>query len=162
ILHFVAGIDQTDARLKGILTPLPAPVNVMTATHAALAAKVADCLRAQAEPLASIEGDAQSRLDVALAASGRLGRVPLRLSAEGWRGASPEIDALSVRGEREARLSRIVLLRDASASAGAGARGLNRFLTRYTEPCIVLTQDPIETPRAALRFMAEKPAAGEQ
>jgi hypothetical protein len=158
ILHFVAGIDQLDARLRALLSPLPAPARVMTSAHARLVVAVAQRLGEGDESLVVIEGDPQSQLDVALAAIERSGCRPLPLATEDLPAAAADLEPVRLLCEREARLSPVVLLLEASANPRAFAR----FVATLRAPCVVMSRDPIEAPRAAARFIAGKPDAAEQ
>jgi hypothetical protein len=158
ILHFVAGIDQVDARLRALLSPLPAPARVMTSSHARLVVDVARCLGEGKNPLVVLEGDPQSRLDVALAAIALSGCRPMSLSMDDLPVSAADLEPILRLCEREARLSPVVMLLDASANA----RALARFVAVLGAPCIVMSHDPVDTQRVTARFTAEKPDATEQ
>ncbi len=106
VLHFVAGLNYLDHRLRGLLTPVP-PAGLMAEPHRAAARHAADQLRSRTEPwpvfvLHGDDGDAQR--DVAATLAHALGISLYQLRASDIPGASLEPTSLAGLWQREAAL----------------------------------------------------------
>jgi hypothetical protein len=162
ILHFVAGINHLDARLRALLTPITAQARVMTAAHDTLASSIAEFMRAarSAATLVLLDGDdPHSQVDVAAMAVERLGLSLWRMAAEDLPVATADLEHFRLLCEREAMLAPLVLLVDATSSE---SRSLGRFLEWASAPCIVMAREPVDAQRAHARFTVQKPHVRDQ
>lgn len=161
ILHFIAGIDEPDPRLRPLLVVHDAPP-LMADGHVELAASIAERLRcAQAAPLLHLDGDdAPGQLDIAAAAAMRLGARLFVMRGEDLPLASVELERLRTLWEREARLAPVVLLLQASASAAVQAAA--RFAEAAQASLILATPERPTLQRAFSTFTVDKPDRDQQ
>jgi hypothetical protein len=161
ILHFLAGINLCDARLRALVTTRPAP-GLTALDHDALAdAIVGAWHRGDAPlPLVHLHGDdALGQEDVAAAAAARLGLGLLVLRAEDVPAAALEIDQLATLLAREA----VLLPTAVFVRCGDTIPAAVDALVQVTEaPLLIGSRDAHRWRRAALAYDVRKPDAGEQ
>jgi hypothetical protein len=142
ILHALAGIDQLDERLAGIVEPL-ATVDPLGAGPAAVAerlgAQLASGPGAQIVQLSG--GDSETRAAVAARAARALGATGLRLRAGDLPAAADERFTLARLLARESLLSRAVTVLDAAVD-GDGPR-IAAFAEALASPLVICAPDPL-------------------
>lgn len=163
ILHYLAGVNYLDLRLRSLLHTAAQPAT-MAAAHRAIcnaacgALAVADANRV---PVIWLEGDdAPGQADVAAEVAARLGLTLEVLRTDDVPPGHAEIDALTTLWEREA------ILCDSALLVCCGAEPLPPAAVRLVEAlrCLVFVgarqTRPLERP--ALRFAVDKPDPAEQ
>ena len=168
ILHFLAGVDQLDARLVGLLDPVVFD-GALVPSHFAVARQIAlGWTRASGPlPLVRISGaDEESRRRVAAAACVEVGLRLFALSHDLIPTGGSELDALLRLWEREAILTSSALYVDADEVDSGDVHALtavSRFLERVGGPTLVSCRDRWRPPRRpSLAFVVQKPSPEEQ
>ena len=162
ILHFVAGINQIDARLRPLLAVVPTP-RLMGAKQAAQAEALHR--RLQDDPSAcgviQLDGeDFHGQQDIAAEAAARLGWWLYLLRGEDLPAGGPDLELLRTLWEREARLLPALLLVQASDHASATA--LSAFADSLHAPILVASREALRLRRATHCLTVDKPDANEQ
>ncbi|AFL88415.1 AAA+ family ATPase [Terriglobus roseus DSM 18391] len=139
VLHFVVGIDSFDPRLRMYMQPLLAAPDLV-ASQQAIAMRMAALWQTSAEAvqLAGLDGGAKRAI------------VTHACAAMGWRAFVWSVDALPEAAEldrvmrlwqREAALSRALLVMDAERVDGAREQmQVERFVRQLASPCVVLVR----------------------
>jgi hypothetical protein len=138
IVNYVKGLNHLDERLRVLLTPVGTGEGLATLTPSQLA--VADGVARRAIHTASsslvvdlVGADSASKRLVAQHVAAAVGRFLLRLPAPNLPAAGPDLDVFIRLCEREAQLSPIALLVDASDDAGdvghEGTAAVSRLLS---------------------------------
>jgi hypothetical protein len=148
VLHALAGVQTTDARLRGIARAVE-PARIAS-VHAPLVGRVASCL-AGGGRVELAGGDRNARTGIAAAAAAEVGLVALELQAREVPLAAAERLALARLIEREAVLGGVLPVVDAADVDGDPRRAATELLRSLASPCIVLTREP-------LRDYAQPPA----
>ncbi|MDQ3254699.1 MAG: ATP-binding protein, partial [Acidobacteriota bacterium] len=179
VLHYLAGIGQTDERLAALIEPTRASGDPVD-SHRALAARIAAAWtdlsrRAAVDQTARLpviqlcgEGDAAHKHEVAAAVSNALGLNLVVLSAHAIPSGAGDVHALVRLWEREAALTTSMLLvdcddDDADPPDAAHERALTRFIERTGSPLVIATRERRHAPaRTLLTFDVPRPTAGEQ
>jgi ATPase family associated with various cellular activities (AAA) len=163
ILHYLAGANYLDARLRSLTRPAPR-VTAMATTHRGVVEDICNRLAtwtAGDAPLVRLTGDdAPGQADVAVEVASALGFSLYVLQASDIPGNHAEAEAMSTLWGREARLLEAALL--VSAGADALPTGAMRIL-EHAQGLIFLSSShaqPVE--RAALRSEVNKPEPPEQ
>ena len=162
ILHFIAGIDSLDARLRPLLTACEPPP-LMSEAHAALAARIAADLSDErnGEKLVRLEGDdCRGQADIAAAAADRLGKRLFALSSDDLPASGVELERLQVLWEREALLSPCLLL--LQAADAPATRTATRFADSLQAPLIVSARQALPVERACSSHLIDKPDRADQ
>lgn len=162
ILHYLAGVDYLDPRLRPLLRLVPPPAE-MAANQAQLAAAIAPLLAAddRQRPVVVLSGDdPHGQEDVAARAAAKLEARLHALAATELPADPRELAALAVLWRRESSLSRSILLID-RADAGA-PESLDRFLALAGGPVLLAAREPPRLGSAALRYVVDKPDAPAQ
>ena len=163
ILHYLAGINQMDARLLPLLRAErePVPLSPRQRSQAAhLLAQLAACSAAHA--VVQLHGDdVDAQRGIAAEAAAAAGRVMFALAPGDVPVAAAEQEALAVLWQREAALLPAALLIDVDPRAGDGGATLQRFIGRLRGLVFVASRDPILAD-ATLAVHVDKPAAAEQ
>jgi hypothetical protein len=160
ILHFVAGINLLDSRLRPLVSPHAAPPLISDA-HDALAGRIAGRLAGDGARLIHLDGDdARGQLDVAAAVAARIGAALYVLRGDELPAASGETEQLQVLWEREARLLPALLVLQAGDMAQAPA--IARFADALHAPLILAARDPPRLQRAFSTHTVDKPDHFEQ
>jgi len=169
ILHYLAGIQELDERLDGVVNPVHTHGEVTPSQAAGV--DLVDRLWSDAParwPIVQLCGpDRAARTSVAEAACRRLG-IPLnRLRVATMPGAAPEIELLGRLCDRESALTGSALLFDFDAAEGRSddaARGSAVALAdRLLGPVLLSSQEPIGgLDQPTIRIDVNKPARHEQ
>ncbi len=161
MLHYLAGVNYLDVRLRSLLRPA-APPAAMGATHRALAAELGQRIAAaDAAPAVWLAGDdAAGQADVAAEAASTLGLALHVLPARDVPAGHAEIEGLCTLWEREAILleSALLVAGDAEPLPAAAAR----FVEQLRGLVFVSAGQPQPLDRPALRFAVDKPGPVEQ
>lgn len=162
ILHFVAGINALDVRLRPLLTLRRAP-RLMAPAHETLAQEVIDrlCSAQHAIGLVHFDGDDQyGQQDIATMVADRLGSRLYTLRGDDLPTASADLDQLQVLWEREARLLSALLMLVASDSTAVNS--LTNFADNLQAPLFVSSHEPLRLQRPLWTYTVDKPEAVEQ
>ena len=161
VLHYLAGTNTLDPRLRPLLRPAPQPVCSLP-THAHIAADVAHLLATSSEdvPLLHLCGDdPRAQEDVAAAAVQSLDVRLFLLRAEQLP-AGAELDQLAMRWQRDAvLLNAALLIQCAPHAVSPAALELAQKLDGIT---FLASREPVHLPRDFLRFEVNKPGPAEQ
>jgi len=163
ILHFLAGVNYPDGRLRGLLRPAEPP-SVMAKEHRAVCQELRGALEAtpgDEAPLVLLTGDDPlGQADVAATAATELGLSLQTLRAGDVPAGYVEVDALATLCEREA------LLLDCALLLSCDDDGLPAPASRLVEqlgcPLFVSVPQPPSLARSALRFVVDRPGPLEQ
>jgi AAA+ superfamily predicted ATPase len=163
ILHYLAGVNYPDVRLRSLLDEAHAP-SAMAETHRALCGAVhagLDGATAGNGPLVWLNGDdQQGQADVAVTVAAALGLGIQVLRAEDVPAGHAELEALATLWQREAiLLDSTLLVSCGSAPLPAAA---SRFLARLRGLVFVSASQPQRLDRPDLRFTVDKPGQAEQ
>jgi hypothetical protein len=161
ILHYLAGINYADVRLRSLLTGATPP-EAMAPTHRALCDSVLAALENTADaPQIWLSGDdVQGQADVAASVAAALGLELQILRADEVPAGHAELEALATLWEREALLlgsTLLVTCGDAPLPAAA-----SRFLAGLRGLVFVSAAQAQPLERPHLRFTVDKPGHAEQ
>ena len=162
ILHFVAGINQLDARLRPLLTVPPAP-RLMAGNQAALTQRLQQRMRSDPAACGAIQfdgNDAHGQQDIAATIAAQLGWRLYVLRGEDLPNSSVELDLLRTLWEREARLLPALLLVQAADKASACA--LSAFVEPMQATVLISSREPLRLRRPVSGHTVDKPDPGEQ
>ncbi|MFC5569076.1 ATP-binding protein [Lysobacter yangpyeongensis] len=162
VLHFIAGINALDARLRPLLT-LREPPRLIAASHEDLSKDIVARLlnSPHAAGLVHFDGDdLYGQQDLAASVAATLGSRLYTLRGEDLPGASNELDQLQVLWERESRLLPAVLLLQVSDSTATNV--MASFVENLRAPLFVSSREPLRVQRASWTFTVDKPDAVEQ
>ena len=163
ILHYLAGANYLDIRLRSLLRPVMPPT-AMAETHRAVADDVRHAMEtatAGDAPLVWLTGDdASGQADVAADAAAALGLALHVLQVQDVPTGHAEIEALVTLWEREAiLLGSTLLVSGGTAPLPAAAV---RFIEQLRGLVFVSASQPQPLERSALRFAVDKPDPVEQ
>jgi hypothetical protein len=171
VLHFLAGIDELDERLAGVVEPLAPPCE-LAESHGAAAARIASLWHAAlhgGEPFLPIQlcaPDAATARAIAAAACAQAGFRGYAVSAFALPAAAAELDGVVRLWERDAALSAAALLLDCEAlDAGDPLRqeSVRQFAARLSVPLLVAAREPRFTlPRCAATIDVPRARPAEQ
>ena len=162
ILHFVAGINVLDTRLRSLLRS-HAPSRLMPESHVALAERIARHLDNAGNGATRIRldgSDPRGQHDVAAAVAERHGLRLLMLRGDELPTSPVELEQLQMLWDREARLSPVLLFLMATDSAHAGTSV--RFVEALQSPIIFSMRETALLQRSFISFSVDKPLAIEQ
>jgi hypothetical protein len=161
ILHYLAGVNYLDVRLRGLLAPA-APPTAMAQTHRTIADDARHAVETATEPpLVWLTGDdASGQADVAVAVAAALGLGLHLLHANDIPSGHAEVEALATLWEREAILLGSALLVNCEANPLPTAAA--RFLKALRGLVFVSASLPQPLDRPGVRFSVDKPDAVEQ
>ncbi len=162
ILHFLAGVNQIDSRLEGIVAPGSFPAWIAK-EHRSAADQVKTILETHREnaPVLHLSGDDPlGQEDVAAKATHDVGLGLFTVSAEDLPPAGPDLDQFLILWQREALvLPAALLIQCGSNGPTASARHLAE---RLQGPLFLASSDPVRLTRSFLRFDVNKPLPTEQ
>ncbi|MDD3329135.1 MAG: AAA family ATPase [Zoogloea sp.] len=160
VLHYLAGIDELDARLRPLLRELPPPP-LMAASQHALAEHIAAELHGDAPwPVVVLDGpDLPGKRDVAARLAAGLGLGLYALAADDIPFDLTELDALATLWQREIALQNAALLIEADAPP---PRAALRFLQRIGGLALLATPEPVALVRSSLHHPVAHPAPEDQ
>ncbi len=161
VLHYLAGIDELDTRLRPLLRELPPPP-LMAATQHALAERIAAELQHDAPwPAVILDGpDLPGKRDVAARLAASLGLRLHALAAGDIPAELTELDALATLWQREAALQPAALLIEVDATPPAPAA--LRLIDRLGGLSLLATPEPVSLDRDSLCHHVARPAAEDQ
>jgi ATPase family associated with various cellular activities (AAA)/Winged helix domain, variant len=168
VLHYLAGVQQLDERLSGLVEPLQS-VGEVVPSHRALAERIAAAW-AEARsnlPVVHLYGaDIGSKRAVAKAACSALELSAHVMSADAVPAAPAELETLARLWEREVAFGADALLLDCDGVDAADpvrSVTLSRLIQRIHVPLIVMSREPWRTPHIpAITLEVLKPNSAEQ
>jgi hypothetical protein len=161
ILHYLAGVDAIDARLRPFLEPGHFPAWIAD-EHRLMAERAIALLNANQDrpPVIHLCGDdQQGQEDTANYAARQQGLHLFTLHAEDLPAIGPDLNLLATLWEREALLLPGVLFIKA---AGALSAPLRHLAERLPGPLFIACRDPIRLNRPLVRLDVDKPPPSEQ
>jgi AAA+ superfamily predicted ATPase len=163
ILHFLAGVNYLDVRLRSLLRPAM-PQTAMAETHRTVTANVGHAMEmatAGNAPLLWLTGDDPlGQADVAAEVAAALGLGLHILQAQDVPASHAEIEALATLWEREAMLLGSTLL--VSCGKDPLPATAVRFIEQLRGLVFVSASQPQPLERSTLRFTVDKPNPAEQ
>jgi ATP-dependent 26S proteasome regulatory subunit len=160
VLHFLAGLEYTDERLRGIVEPLPA-ADELVPSHRTLARRISSLWsRAEEAPVIQLCGaDLAGKHAVAAAACASLDLSAHAVRARDVPAAAAERETLARLLEREAVLSgRVPLLEFEDASEIGLA-----LVESIRGPIFISCREPLAIPRRrSVRMEVRRPTTAEQ
>jgi AAA+ superfamily predicted ATPase len=163
ILHYLAGVNYLDARLRGLLRPV-ARAALMSDVHQAICGAVHSALDTQSggsTPVMWLSGDdVTAQTDVAAEVADGLGLALHGVRAHDIPTGHAEIEALATLWEREAVLLNGALL--VTCGTEALPAGAVRWIEQLHGPVFVGGGQPHTLERPVLRFAIDKPNPVEQ
>ena len=160
VLHYLAGIDELDTRLRPLLRDRPPPP-LMAASQHALAEHIAAELHGDAPwPVVVLDGpDLPGKRDVAARLAAVLGLRLHALAADDIPFDLTELDALATLWEREIALQRAALLIETDAPP---PRAALRFVERIGGLALLATPEPVALEHDSLCHHVARPAPEDQ
>ncbi|GAA2634718.1 ATP-binding protein [Paractinoplanes durhamensis] len=147
VLHFLAGSPYLDARLHGMLRPVPPP-DTLPAGYQRTAHQVAAGLSGTLR-VDLVGGERRIRADIAAAAATELGLVLYVLAADDIPTDPVERDRLARLWQREAILLPAALLVEIGSMDREQTAATDAFLATAAVPLVAAGDDPRTTDRAA-------------
>lgn len=162
VLHYLAGVNYLEPRLRPLLQAVTAPPVMAPAqreTSAAIVAALRDpTTRAPVVVLSGDDADGQS--DLAVHAAAHFGWQLYKLQAQDLPGSAAEIDALATLWQRESMLLGAALL--IQGQDLMPSHPVLSFVERVAGVLFVATREPISCKRPTLHFAVNKPDATAQ
>jgi AAA+ superfamily predicted ATPase len=160
VLHYLAGVNYLDARLRPLLRAHALPA-ALAESHARVVEAAVQALeeRDDAMPVLQLLGDDDAgQRDVAGAVARRLGLQLHLLRAADIPTGLHELDALAVLWHREAALLGSALLIECEDGTSSAAR----LAQRPGGLIFIGAREPVRVHRPALHFVVNKPGAADQ
>jgi hypothetical protein len=156
ILHFLAGINVVDSRLRPLLKRR-SPPRLMAPAHLRLVDELAAHFSRPDPPaFAALDGnDAEGQQDIAASVAASLGISLLVLSGDDLPAGPVEREQFQVLWEREARLLPALLL--LQAGDDSPVKAINAFAERAESSLIVASREPRQPNRPCLSRTVDKP-----
>ena len=162
ILHFVAGVNDLDVRLRPLLIEPDAP-RLMAENHARLVDSLATRLQDERRTAALLHfdgNDDSGQQDIAVALADRLGHRLFVMQADNLPPGQAELEQVQTLWEREARLLPAILLLKRGGSTNEQA--FASFVERAEASLFVASQEPLQLKRACHPCTVDKPDPAEQ
>lgn len=162
ILHFLAGVNYLDPRLRPLLQIVAAPARMAPAQRESAAAIITS-LREHANPTPVIllsGDDVDGQGDLAAAVAAQCGLQLQKFCGQDLPASAAEIDALAILWQREAALLGAALLVDCHDAPPLHA--LSSLAERVGGVLFVAAREPISLKRALRHFVVDKPDAAGQ
>jgi AAA+ superfamily predicted ATPase len=162
ILHYLAGIDYLDERLRPLLRPIESS-HIMAEDQQGIARSIVHSLQKTeiSPPVICLSGDdADGQEDVAACVAADLNLTPYAIAAGNIPANGQELDALATLWQREAALTGCALLIEKLDSAEI--EFVRRFVERIGTVTFVSSREPQQFRRPTLRFSVNRPHAPEQ
>ena len=164
VLHYLAGLNPLDPRVRSLVTPVPYPAaGAVASEHARVAEKALALLadRSRAVRLLQLCGDdPDGQEDVAALIASGCGCQLYAVRAEELPPPGPDLDLLAALWRREALLLPAVLLVQAGATGLTAAT--RQLVERLTGLAIVACRESVNLSAASLRLDVDKPPPAEQ
>jgi len=168
ILHYLTGVPCIDERLRPLLKPVPAPVE-LPPSHRAMAETAAEIWHRSAarSPLPVIQlcgAEASAKAEVAGAAAAIAGLELLSVAACNLPHAPEEVDMFARLWNRESVLSSCALLLDCGdGDEGRAENAVSMLMDEVRGPMFVSARSPRRPGSRAGKLIAvDPPSAGEQ
>ena len=162
ILHYLAGVNYLDTRLRPLFRPRP-PVTAMAGAHRQVGASILALLeeRASQSLVVMVTGDdREGQGDVAAYVASELGLHLYALSAESLPTGPAEVEALAILWQREA------VLLTATVVVECGDRDLSKHVSNFVDHLsgllFITGQEAPTVVRPSLRASVNKPEAIDQ
>jgi hypothetical protein len=166
ILHYLAGIQQLDERLAGLVDEISLVEETLVPSHAAIAARISALLANEAQVVQLCGRDSAAQRAVASAACRAMGLHLLAVEAASVPTSPAELMTFARLCDRESALTGSAILIDATDVDVADAhavRPLARLAESLSAPLFVATRDSWQTiRRSARRFDVPRPTKEEQ
>jgi len=163
ILHYLAGVNYIDVRLRSLLRPVTPPV-LMSDAHRAVCGAVRRALEMSTgrnAPLVWLSGDdVAAQVDVAAEVAAALGLVLHAVRGDDVPAGHAEMEALATLWEREAVLLGSTLLVEGGVEPLSATT--IRFIEQLRGLVFISASQPHALERSALRFAVDKPDPAEQ
>lgn len=163
ILHYLAGVNYLDVRVRNLMRPVMPP-SIMAEAHRIVCDELRSAIAqmtASDAPLVVLTGDdALGQADIAAAVATELGLSLRIVRAEDLPAGHAELDALATLWQREAALFGVTLL--VTCGDDALPRVASRLIEELRSLVFVSAAQPQSFERPALRFTANKPDTIEQ
>lgn len=162
VLHYVAGINLVDSRLRPLLVA-HAPPSLMAGAHAALADRLAGRLAddSQGTEIVHLGGnDPRGQQDVFATVAARLGCRAFALRVEDLPVTGEALELFQSLCERETRLLPAMFM--VHAEDGAQGAALARFADSLQAPLFLATPELPPLQRASTTWAVDKPVPAEQ
>ena len=164
VLHYLAGLNPPDPRVRSLVKPIPYPAaGAVASEHACVAQKALTLLAGLPTAVRLLQlcgDDPDGQEDVAALIASGCGCQPFAVQVEELPPPGPDLDALAALWRREALLLPALLL------VHAGATGLTpaarQLVGRLPGLAIVACRETVYLSAASLRFDVEKPPPAEQ
>jgi hypothetical protein len=164
VLHYLAGLNPPDPRIRSLVTPVPYPASsAVAAEHARVAEKALALLTGRPRALRPLQlsgDDPEGQEDVAALIALGCGGQLFAVRAEELPPPGPDLDTLAALWRREALLLPAVLM------VHAGAAGLTpaarQFVERLPGLVIVAGRETVHLSAGSLCFDVDKPPPAEQ
>jgi hypothetical protein len=162
VLHFLAGVDLLDARLRPLLR-IRGQAEMMATAHQQVTGSIVEALTSHQAPAPMIQligDDAYGQEDVAAAIAAHFGVRLAILSTEDVTGNAQELDAFVMLWQRESVLhscALLILATDASVAAS-----VSRLAERVSGLAFYAAREPLSLRRPSLRLQINKPSAADQ
>jgi hypothetical protein len=164
ILHYIAGVNGLDARLRPLLRTIAEPA-VLAESQRASGRSIVEALaryNGSAPPLVQLWGnDPLGQRDVAAYVAGHAGLRLRALAAADVPAQPHDLDAFITLWEREVALSDGALLVE-TGDATAVSPHLRRLLDQVGGLVLLATPEPVPVDRDDRRFRVQKPVATDQ
>ena len=157
ILHYLAGVNYLDPRLRPFLRHKPA-VTVMAKGHRDIAATVLTALETRRASVVVLTGDDQDgQVEVAAHVAGELGLHLHALAAQTLPASVAELEALGILWQRESVLLNAALLIECQERDGV--KHVPAFVEQLGGLVFLAGQEPPAVPRSTVRVDINKPEA---
>jgi ATPase family associated with various cellular activities (AAA) len=163
ILHYLAGVNLLDSRLRPYLRECPAASDWIAAEHRDVAQRAEAIFAGKTTepPLVLLCGDdPQGQEDVAARVAQRRGWQLYALNTQDLPAVGADLNQLSTLWERETMLLPGALV--LQCVPGGFAAAARQLAERLPAPLIVASREPVRLDRAAVRFDVDKPQPVEQ
>jgi hypothetical protein len=160
VLHYLAGVNYLDPRLRPLLRPRELP-QVMADAHRDVVEAALEAIerRDDRPPVIVLTGDdVAGQRDVAGVIASRMGLRLHVLAAADIPTALPDLEALAILWQREAALLGGALLIDCTALDAMSASAA-RFADRSSGLVVVASREPVSVARRSAAFCVDKPEA---
>jgi hypothetical protein len=162
ILHYLAGLNLPDPRLRTLLEPSPFP-DWIAEEHKAVASDAMRVLESSSRPAPLLHlcgDDAHGQEDAAALIAANDGLQLFTLRAEELPAPGPDLDQFASLWEREALLLPGALLIE--CGPGGLSASVRRLAERLSGLLLLASREPVRLNRVFLRFDVNKPAPAEQ